>query len=226
MLSLNPLIGAIAAGCPTVLKPSEMVPTFCALLADLVPRYLDPDAYAVIKGGVPETTHALARRWDHIFYTGNGRVGRIVAAAAGRNLTPVTLELGGKSAAVVAPDVAAGEGEVLDVVAKRIWYGKIQNAGQLCVAPDYAIVPRDRVDAFVESLKKAHREFWPEDEDGALAGKEAVSNITHPTLHAHLVDVIRRTHGKIVFGGGVRADKTIAPTIVTDVPVDDVLMQE
>ncbi|KAI0747139.1 aldehyde dehydrogenase [Daedaleopsis nitida] len=220
VLTVNPLIGAIAAGCPTVLKPSEMVPTFCELFSRLLPEYLDANAYAVIKGGVPETTHALALRWDHIFYTGNSRVGRIIASAAGRNLTPVTLELGGKSAAVVADDATD-----LDLVAKRIWHGKVQNAGQLCVTPDYALVSKGRVDAFVASLKKAHREFWL-GTDGPLAGETPVSNIVHPTHHAHLLDVLRRTEGKIVFGGEVHADKSIAPTILTDVPPDDVLMQE
>lgn len=220
VLTMNPLIGAIAAGCPTVMKPSEMVPTFCELIAYLIPVYLDRNAYAVIKGGVPETTHALALRWDHIFYTGNSRVGRIIASAAGRNLTPITLELGGKSAVVVAEDI-----EDLDVVAKRIWHGKIQNAGQLCVTPDYAIVPRVKVDAFVESLKKAHREFWPEGDD-PLTGDIPLSNIIHPTHHAHLVDILKRTKGKVVFGGEIHKDKSIAPTILIDVPEDDVLMQE
>ena len=203
-----------------MLKPSELVPTFCELFANLVPKYLDPNAYAVIKGGVPETTHALALRWDHIFYTGNSRVGRIVATAAGKNLTPLTLELGGKSAAVVADDC-----EDLDLVAKRILYGKIQNGGQLCVTPDYALVPKGKVDAFVESLKKAHAEFWPEG-DSPLTGKHPISNIVHPTHHAHLVDLLRRTKGKVAFGSEIHADKSIAPTILTDVPVDDVLMDE
>ncbi|TFK83169.1 aldehyde dehydrogenase [Polyporus arcularius HHB13444] len=220
VLTVNPLIGAIAAGCPAVLKPSELVPTFCELIASLIPKYLDPNTYAVIKGGVPETTHALALRWDHIFYTGNSRVGRIVATAAGKNLTPLTLELGGKSAAVVADDC-----DDLDVVAKRILYGKLQNGGQLCVAPDYALVPKAKVDAFVESLKKAHEEFFPEG-DHPLTGPRPISDIVHPTHHAHLVDLLHRTKGKVVFGGQIHKDKSIAPTILTDVPVDDVLMGE
>ena len=224
MLTVNPLIGAIAAGCPVVLKPSELVPTFCELIARLVSQYLDPAAYAVVKGAVPETTHVLSLRWAHIFYTGNSRVGRIVATAAGRHLTPVTLELGGKSPAVVADDI--GEAE-MDVVARRVWYGKVQNAGQLCIAPDYALVPRARVGRFVEGLKKAHREFFPDAEkDHPLTGENPLSNIVNPTHHARLVDLLRRTGGKVVFGGEIREDKGIAPTILTDVPVDDVLMEE
>jgi aldehyde dehydrogenase (NAD+) len=101
------------------------VPTVCALLADLLPKYLDARAYAVVQGAPPETTRLLELRWDHIFYTGSTRVGRIVAAAAARHLTPCTLELGGKCPVVVDPDVD------LDVAARRILYGKQANAGQV-----------------------------------------------------------------------------------------------
>ncbi len=221
---MNPLIGAIAAGCPVVMKPSELVPTFCDLIARLVPQYLDPAAYAVINGAVPETEHALSLRWAHIFYTGNSRVGRIVASAAGKHLTPVTLELGGKSPVVIADDV--GE-EEMDVVARRVWHGKVQNAGQICVAPDYAVVSRAKVARFVEGLKKAHWEFFPDAErDHPLTGDIPLGNIINPMHHARLVDLLRRTRGKVVFGGETREDKSVAPTIVTDVPVDDILMEE
>ncbi|KAI0634741.1 aldehyde dehydrogenase [Trametes polyzona] len=219
VLTINPLVGAIAAGCPAALKPSELVPTVSALLATLIPRYLDPAAYAVIKGAVPETTHALGLRWAHILYTGNSRVGRVVAAAAARHLTPVTLELGGKSAAVVADDAD------LDLAARRILHGKIQNAGQLCVAPDYALVRRDRVGKFVESLKRAHEQFWPGGEN-PLTGSAPISNIVNARHHARLVDLLRRTKGKVVLGGEVHEDKSIAPTVIADVPEDDVLMDE
>lgn len=221
---MNPLIGAIAAGCPVVLKPSELVPTFCELISRLIPQYLDPAAYAVVKGAVPETTHALSLRWAHIFYTGNSRVGRVVASAAGRHLTPVTLELGGKSPVVLAEDI--GEEET-DVVARRVWNGKVQNAGQLCIAPDYALVPRAMVGRFVEGLKKAHKEFFPDEvKDHPLTGEIPLSNIVNPAHHARLVDILRRTKGRVVFGGEIREGKSIAPTILTDVPVDDVLMEE
>ncbi|KAI8986613.1 aldehyde dehydrogenase [Trametes punicea] len=219
VLTLNPLIGAIAAGCTAVLKPSELVPNLTQLLVNLTSQYLDPSAYVVVKGGVPETTHALDLRWDHIFYTGNTRVGRIVASAAGRHLTPVTLELGGKSPVVIADDCD------LDIAARRVLFGKTQNAGQLCVAPDYVLVPRAKVDAFVERLKKAHDEFWPEG-DHPLTGKNPISNIINPRHHARLVDLLNRTKGKIVLGGEVHKDKSISPTVLTDVPEDDVLMDE
>ena len=125
ILTFLGLIGAIAAGCPTVLKPSECTPNVAALIAKLVPRYLDPAAYAVVNGAVDETKALLDKQWAHIFFTGSTRIGRIVAAAAAKFTTPVTLELGGKSPVIVSPDYD------LELAAKRILYGKVQNVGQV-----------------------------------------------------------------------------------------------
>ncbi|KAI0824887.1 aldehyde dehydrogenase [Trametes gibbosa] len=219
VLTMHPFVGAIAAGCPTVIKPSELVPAVSQLLAELFPRYLDPEGFAVVKGGIPETTHVLSLRWAHILYTGNGNVGRIIAAAAAKHLTPVTLELGGKSPAVVADDAD------LDIAARRILHGKIQNAGQLCVTPDYAIVSRARADALVESFKKARDEFWPAG-DCPLTGKVPVSNIINDRHLTRLVDLLERTKGEIVFGGRVHDGVRLAPTVLTNVPEDDALMEE
>ena len=119
------LIGAIAAGCPTVLKPSECTPTVAALLAALVHKYLDPAAYVVLNGAVDETKALLDLRWGHVFFTGSARIGRIVAAAAAKHVTPITLELGGKSPVIISPDYD------LELAAKRILYGKVQNVGQV-----------------------------------------------------------------------------------------------
>ncbi|WP_461638064.1 aldehyde dehydrogenase family protein, partial [Leucobacter sp. BZR 635] len=133
MLALSPVIGAIAAGNAVVIKPSELAPATAKLISQVIPDTLDMRAVAVIEGAVPETTALLSERFDHIFYTGNGKVGRIVAHAAADNLTPVTLELGGKSPAYVDESVPLTE------VAKRLAWGKFMNAGQTCVAPDYVI---------------------------------------------------------------------------------------
>ena len=122
-LVLAPLVGALAAGNAAVIKPSELAESASHTLARLVARHLDPDAVAVVEGGVPETTALLDEHWDHIFYTGNGAVGRIVMTAAARHLTPVTLELGGKSPAIV--DRSAN----LDVAARRIAWGKYIERG-------------------------------------------------------------------------------------------------
>ncbi|KAH9851146.1 aldehyde dehydrogenase [Lenzites betulinus] len=219
ILTLSPLIGAIAAGCPAVIKPSELTPAVAQLLVDLLPRYLDPNAFAIVNGAILETTHVLSRRWAHILYTGNGAVGRIVAAAAAKHLTPVTLELGGKSAAVVADDAD------LDIAARRILHGKIQNAGQLCVAPDYVLVSSARVEAFLQSLKKASNVFWPAG-DSPLTGTAPLSNIIHERHVTRLLDLLKRSKGKVVFGGQVHEGKRLAPTVLKEVREDDVLMED
>jgi aldehyde dehydrogenase (NAD+) len=126
ILSFQPLLGAIAAGCCCVVKPSELAPAVSRAVSELVPKYLDNRAYRVVQGGVEETSKLLELKWDHIFYTGNGRVARIISAAAAKHLTPITLELGGKSPVIVDPKYPD-----LDVAAKRILWGKYCNAGQV-----------------------------------------------------------------------------------------------
>ena len=127
-LALSPLVGAIAAGNCAVVKPSEVTPATSAALARLVAQHLDPDAIAVVEGAVDETQALLAERFDHILYTGNGRVARVVMEAAAKHLTPVTLELGGKSPVIVMPDVDVSE--VAPGVAQAIFF----NSGQVCIA--------------------------------------------------------------------------------------------
>ena len=133
-LLLIPMASAIAAGCAVVGKPSEIAPACSAALARLAPKYLDERAVAIVEGGVAESEALLRERWDTIFYTGNGTVGRIIARAAAEHLTPVTLELGGKSPVIIDRDAD------LKVAANRITWGKFLNAGQTCVAPDYLLV--------------------------------------------------------------------------------------
>ena len=133
-LLFAPLVPALAGGNTAVLKPSEVTPSVAALVEELVPQYFAATTVAVVTGAVDETTALLEERFDHIFYTGNGKVGRVVMHAAAEHLTPVTLELGGKSPAIVAADANIG------VAAKRIAWAKFLNAGQTCVAPDYVLV--------------------------------------------------------------------------------------
>src|SRR5262249_54761898 len=125
-----------------------------AALADLVPRYLDPECVALVEGGVAETTALLAERFDHIFYTGGGRVAHVVMEAAAKHLTPVTLELGGKSPCIV--DQSAN----VEVAARRIAGGKYLNAGQPCIAPDYVLVDARREDELLAKLAESVREFY------------------------------------------------------------------
>jgi len=163
-LALGPLIAALAAGNCVVVKPSEVAPATSAAMAELLPKYLDVEAVAVVQGAVPETTALLEQKFDHILYTGNGAVGRIVMAAAAKHLTPVTLELGGKSPTLV--DASAD----LEVAARRIAFGKFFNAGQTCIAPDYVLVDRKVEDRLLDALKRVLCDFYGEDPKRDMAG--------------------------------------------------------
>ena len=214
-LLLSPLIGALAAGNAAVLKPSEVTAHTSAALAELLPSYVDSEAVALVEGGVVETTALLDERFDHVFYTGNGTVGRVVMQAAARNLTPVTLELGGKSPCLV------DRGVDLAVTARRIAWGKWLNAGQTCVAPDYVLAHRDVEEALVEELKKAVDEFYGDD---ALASRDyaRVVNPRHLERLAKLLDGER-----VAFGGHVdREACRIEPTVLRGVAPDSPLMQD
>ncbi|WP_229807436.1 aldehyde dehydrogenase family protein [Actinoplanes lobatus] len=145
---LVPMIGAIAAGNAVVAKPNELAPETSALLSRLFPKDLDQRAITLVEGGVEETTELLTSRWDHIFYTGNGTVGRIVMAAAARHLTLVTLELGGKS------PVYVDESADIDTAAKWLAWGKLLNTGQTCVPPDYVLAPPPVVHRLVDALRR------------------------------------------------------------------------
>jgi aldehyde dehydrogenase (NAD+) len=210
-----PLVGALAAGNCALLKPSEVTPETSALLARLVPQYLDTSCVRVFEGGVPETTAVLDQRFDHIMYTGNGTVGRIVMAAAAKHLTPVTLELGGKSPVIVNDDAN------IDVAAKRIVWGKFSNAGQTCVAPDYVLVHRDVHDVLVTKMADAVRDFYGHDPQTSKDFGRVVNERHHRRLMA-LLD-----SGDIVVGGEAdEADRYIAPTILKNVSPDSPVMQD
>ncbi|MFF0183799.1 aldehyde dehydrogenase family protein [Streptomyces sp. NPDC005244] len=214
-LLLTPLLGALAAGNAVVAKPSELAPATSAALARLLPRYLDTDAVAVVEGAVPETTALLAERFDQIFYTGNGTVGRIVMRAAAEHLTPVALELGGKSPAFV--DL----GTDLAVVADRLVRGKFLNAGQTCVAPDYVLTDPETARALEPKLVEAVAAlFGPEPRESAAFGR--IVNERHFDRLAGLLG-----SGRTVTGGDSdRAAKYIAPTVLADVDPKSPVMGE
>jgi len=214
-LLLAPVAGAIAAGNTVVMKPSEVSAATSALLARLVPRYMDPSAIALVEGGVPETTALLAERFDHIFYTGNGTVGRVVMAAAARHLTPVTLELGGKSPVIV--DRSAN----LRVAARRVAWGKWLNAGQTCIAPDYVLVHEDVRDRFLDELTEAVTTFYGADPHASADYGRIVSDRHFDRLAALAQD------GTVVVGGRTEAsERYIAPTVLVDVDPSSPVMQE
>ncbi|MGW7510067.1 aldehyde dehydrogenase family protein [Streptomyces massasporeus] len=214
-LLLAPVVGALAAGNAVVAKPSELSPATSAALARLLPAYLDADAVAVVEGGVPETTALLAERFDHIFYTGNGTVGRIVLRAAAEHLTPVTLELGGKSPAFVDRDTD------LAVVAERLAQGKFLNAGQTCVAPDYVLTDPETAAALEPLLAEAVKALYGS--DPAASGEYGrIINERHFDRLTGLLD-----SGRTVVGGtSDRTAKYIAPTVLADVDPDAPVMQE
>jgi len=214
-LLMAPLVGAVAAGNCALLKPSEIAPHTSALLARWLPRYVDDSCVQVVEGGVPETTKILEQRFDHIFYTGNGTVGRIVMSAAAKHLTPVTLELGGKSPCVV--DRHAN----LDVAARRIVWGKFFNAGQTCVAPDYVLVEDAVHDALVTRLASTVREFYGDDPQASQDYARIVNQRHHDRLTPLLAS------GTAVCGGAHdREDRYIAPTVLKDVPEDAPVMKD
>ncbi|MFS8201528.1 aldehyde dehydrogenase family protein [Streptomyces sp. CWNU-52B] len=214
-LLLAPMLGALAAGNAVVVKPSELAPATSAVLARLLPRYLDTEAVAVVEGAVPETTALLAERFDHIFYTGNGTVGRIVMTAAARHLTPVTLELGGKSPAFV------DRGTDLAVVAERLARGKFLNAGQTCVAPDYVLTDPATARALEPALAKAVEALYGADASRSTEYGRIVNERHFDRLSGLLGS------GRVVVGGDSdRGAKYIAPTVLADVEPDAPVMGE
>ncbi len=203
-LLLAPLAVALAAGNSVVLKPSELTPTTSAVIADLVARHLDPEAVQVVEGGPEVSRELLSQRWDHIFFTGSTKVGQIVMEAAAKHLTPVTLELGGKSPTYV--DRSAN----LEVAARRIAWGKFLNAGQTCIAPDYVLAHADVHDELVERLAAAIRAFYGDDPRTS----PDFARIVNQRHHARLVGLLEGS-GEIVVGGDHDADDCyLAPTVL------------
>lgn len=214
-LVLAPLIPAIAAGNCAVIKPSEIASSVSRLLAELVPKYLDCEAFAVVEGAVPETTALLAQKWDHVFYTGGAAVGRIVMKAAAEHLTPVTLELGGKSPAII------DDGADLKSAARRLAWGKALNAGQTCIAPDYVLVSKAQKAAFIEALRENFQAMLGDD---PLTSDDYAAVISEKHFE-RLTALLKQ--GRVVIGGqSETTTRRIAPTVLTDVELDSDLMRE
>lgn len=215
VLTIQPLIGAIAAGNAVILKPSELSEHTAQVLAKLLPQYLDQDLYAVVNGGVKETTELLKERFDHILYTGNAAVGRVVMEAAAKHLTPVTLELGGKSPCYIDKDCD------LDTVCRRITWGKYMNCGQTCIAPDYVLCEASLQNHIVQKIKETVQEFYGENIKES-PDYERIINLRHFKRIQSLLE-----GQKIAFGGETdEATRYIAPTVLTDVDPEAKVMQE
>jgi aldehyde dehydrogenase (NAD+) len=210
-LVLAPLVGAIAAGNCAVLKPSEHTPACSAVLAELLPQYLDAEAVAVVEGAADATQELLDQALDHCFFTGGPEIGKAVMAGAAKHLTPVTLELGGKSPVIVADDAK------LRVAARRIAFAKMLNSGQTCVAPDYVLVDRKIREPFVDELTKAINEF----------STEKPLPIVNTRQAARLAALVDKAGGKTVRGGKVDAERNQAElTVIVDPDADSDLMRD
>eukprot|EP01064_Diplonema_japonicum_P003444 TRINITY_DN1221_c0_g3_i1.p1 TRINITY_DN1221_c0_g3~~TRINITY_DN1221_c0_g3_i1.p1 ORF type:complete len:511 (+),score=140.18 TRINITY_DN1221_c0_g3_i1:62-1594(+) len=216
-LMLTPLVSMIAAGNCAVIKPSEMAPACGELLEKLINKYMDTECIKVVQGAVPETTALLAQEWDHIFYTGNGAVAKIVMQAAAKNLTPVTLELGGKSPVFI--DKTAR----VKTATARITMGKWINCGQTCIAPDYILVHTSMLDEVVEDLVAKAKKSYPDP-----ATSQDWGNIINARHVDRVQRLIQSSTGKIVLGGsGIsREDRFIPPTIIVNPSLGDAIMQE
>ncbi len=211
-LSLGPMVAAFAAGNCVVLKPSEVASATSRLMAEALPDYLDRDAFAVVEGDGTTTQALLALGFDHAFFTGGTEIGRKIMAGAAQTLTPVILELGGKSPAIVAADAD------LEVVARRIAWVKLMNSGQTCIAPDYVLAHESVKDELVARIREAMAAFTAE---------EGPKRIVNRRQFDRLTGYLEATGGVVVEGGVADAEAlTITPTILLDPDVDEPAMTE
>ncbi|WP_237752504.1 aldehyde dehydrogenase family protein [Mycolicibacterium aromaticivorans] len=210
-LLMAPVVAAVAAGNGVVIKPSELAPATSALVARLVPHYLDPEPIRVVEGDAQTTQDLLASGFDHAFFTGGTEIGRKIMAAAASTLTPVTLELGGKSPAIVTADAD------VDVTARRLAYTKLINSGQTCIAPDYVLADASVVDELVTKIVANIAEI-----------RNAPSlPIVNERQFDRLTTLIVTTSGTVAAGGGSdRAGLRIEPTVIVDPSPDDPVMAD
>ena len=214
-LMISPLIGAIAAGNCTILKPSELAPQTSQVLTELIQENFDPNYIAAIEGGVETSQALLAENFDHIFFTGGTKVGKIVMEAAAKNLTPVTLELGGKSPCIVDRNIDLKE------TAKRIAWGKFLNAGQTCIAPDYLLVNKQIKAELIAEIKQCVRDFYGDRPQASPDFARIINRRQFDRLSGLLSGV------EIVLGGETDADDLyISPTLIEDPAFDSPLMAE
>jgi aldehyde dehydrogenase (NAD+) len=214
-LMISPLVGAIAAGNCAVLKPSEIAANTSRAVTDLIQKTFDPAYIAVVEGGVETSQQLLAEKFDRIFFTGGTKVGKIVMEAAAKNLTPVTLELGGKSPCIVEADIN------LEHAARRIVWGKFLNAGQTCIAPDYLLAHRSVKKDLLEGIKACIREFYGDDP----AKSPDYGRIINARQFDRLAGLLGE--GTVIAGGQTNRDELyIAPTVIDGASWDAPVMED
>lgn len=211
---LGPMCPAIAAGNCVLLKPSELSGATATLLSEIVPKYMDTSAIRVVTGGAKETGHLLEKKFNHIFYTGGAKVGRIIAAAAAKHLTPTVLELGGQAPAIVTKTAN------IDLAAKRVVNFKLANAGQICLNVNHVFADPAIHDQLVERMQYWAKE-WLQKDDSWLA------NIISEPHYQRVTTLLNNTKGTIAYTGTNRSsERFVHPTIITDIKTDDSLMSE
>jgi aldehyde dehydrogenase (NAD+) len=222
-LLCNPLVSCIAAGNTAILKPSEHTPATSALVKEMMTELFDAEVVTVIEGAVSETTDLLSLPFDHIFFTGSTQVGKIVMAAAAKNLSSITLELGGKSPVIIDETAQA------DDAARKIVWGRYSNNGQTCIAPDYIFIHQKVKDRFLASAKKYVLQLFDNDNVG-MKNSEGYSRIIHEKHAERLVGLLDEatSHGaKIEFGGEHDTkEKFISPTLLSNIDVTDRIWKE
>lgn len=214
-LLLNPLVGAIAAGCTAVLKPSPYVPNVSMAIEAMISECFNEEHVAVVQGHRDVNSALLEERYDIIFFTGSPDLGRVVMRAAAENLTPVVLELGGKSPVVV--DKSAN----IEIAAKRLAWGKTLNAGQTCIAPDYLLIHREVKELFIEAFKRAVVELHGEDAQKSKHYVRMVSTRAFERVSGYLNDGIVRHGGRVD-----ASDRYIEPTLLDGVSPDSAVMRD
>ena len=218
-LLLSPLVSAIAAGNTAILKPSEFTPHTSAVLAKLIKSIFNEDEIALLEGGIETSSALLELPFNHIFFTGAPSIGKIVMAAAAKNLASVTLELGGKSPTIV-DDTAA-----ISTAAKRIVWGKFHNSGQICIAPDYVLVHESKKNELIEAMKKTLAAFYGSDAQTSESYGHMVNQKHAERVNGYIQDSVSKG-AEVVFGGKVDTAKSfIDPTLVCEVSEDSALMQ-
>lgn len=214
-LLLTPLVGVISSGCTAVLKPSPYVPEVSDVIEKMIRDTFPEEYVAVVQGDRDVNTALLEQRWDMIFFTGSPSFGRAVMAAAAKNLTPVVLELGGKSPCIIDKDAD------IEVAAKRVAWGKSLNAGQTCIAPDYLMLHKNIKDKFLSELEKAFGELLGDDPQKSEHFVRIVNDAAFDRLKGYLAD------GEVVFGGKTDKDERyFSPTVLDHVSPDSPVMQE
>ncbi|KAL9105045.1 MAG: hypothetical protein Q9163_000058 [Psora crenata] len=213
----SPLIGAIAAGNTAIVKPSENAPAVAAVVERVISSSLDPSCYRVVQGSIPEATALLEQKWDNIFYTGGVTIGTIIAKKAAETLTPYTLELGGRNPAIVTKNAN------IRLAARRLLWGKVLNAGQVCLSQNYTMVEKPVLEAFIAEMKGAMAEFYP----NGTRTTDDYGRMVNAKQFVRLKSMLENSKGKIVMGGAMdETDNYIEPTVLQVDSAEDPLLKD